>query len=360
MPVKLPVRDELQTPDMVPTTGSPGPSMIDSIPLPLVLLLAAPYLAGRTQEEALALAQRIYRQDRFSATIDVLGEDAESDEQCEQFLDNYKQLVDALSRSQISTGNRAEQITLSFKPSMFSTTAPQAGAGSTPQLDRAFERIKSLADYALSRKVALTLEAEDHRWTDFHLETYLALVNDGYTNLGTVLQSRLFRTRNDIKRFDERMRARLVIGIYNEPAEIAHTDKPTMKQLLVEFAGELAERGTYVELATHDAACVDSFLRQVVLARGLDASRFETQFLLGVPRRKLQATLRSGAYFKELARSCQGQESSRAEQLARSGIIVRLYLPYGEENVAGPYCKRRLKANPNMIGYGIKNLLHIQ
>ena len=47
-------------------------------------------------------------------------------------------------------------------------------------------------------------------------------------------------------------------------------------------------------------------------------------------------------------------------ELARSGVLVRMYLPYGKEDVAGPYCKRRLQANPNMISYGIKNLLHIK
>ncbi len=42
----------------------------------------------------------------------------------------------------------------------------------------------------------------------------------GYENLGTVLQSRLFRTMQDIERFQEGMRVRLVIGIYQEPNAI--------------------------------------------------------------------------------------------------------------------------------------------
>ncbi len=56
----------------------------------------------------------------------------------------------------------------------------------------------------------MTLEAEDHRWTNFQLESYFALVNAGYSNLGTVLQTRLFRTEKDLDRFDQRMRVRLV------------------------------------------------------------------------------------------------------------------------------------------------------
>ncbi len=70
-------------------------------------------------------------------------------------------------------------------------------------IEAAFDRINKIVDYAFQRGVDTTLEAEDHRWTNFHLESYLALYKAGYKNLGTVIQSRLFRTEKDIARFEE-------------------------------------------------------------------------------------------------------------------------------------------------------------
>src|SRR5262249_10273202 len=145
-----------------------------------------------------------------------------------------------------------EQLSISFKPSMFSVNP----AGS----DEAYRRIEKIVDYAKNAGIRATIESEDHNWTDFQLSTYFALVNKGYTNVGTVLQSRLLRTRKDIEKFDDKMRVRLVIGIYNELPEFAHTDKRAMKELLVQYSAELMNRGSYVEFATHDAHYIRKFV----------------------------------------------------------------------------------------------------
>jgi proline dehydrogenase len=212
----------------------------------------------------------------------------------------------------------------------------------------------------MKNNISMTLEAEDHRWANFHLEAYFALINAGYTNLGTVLQTRLFRTEKDVARFDERMRVRLVIGIYNEPAQLAHTDKRNMKELVVTYAQQLLNKGTYVELATHDAKCVEHFYRSVAVPHKIGPENFEHQFLLGVPRAKLQKGLISGQYFAELARTMPSEHGEQLERLQRRGAIVRMYLPYGTPRVSGAYCRRRLRENPNMIAYGIKNVFGIQ
>ncbi|MBY0357012.1 MAG: proline dehydrogenase family protein [Candidatus Obscuribacterales bacterium] len=338
---------------------APNPSIVDQIPLKLIMLLAAPYLAGKTAEAALRKAHQIYKEQRFCSTLDILGEDATVDEDCQQSVYNYVSLIDLVAKSPLSVTRPEQQITVSFKPSMFSTATPGSPAAQK-HLDRAYERIETIVNHARQKQIRVTLEAEDHNWTDFHLDTYFALINAGYDNVGTVLQSRLFRTRNDIKRFDERMRVRMVIGIYNEPAQIAATQKPIMKELAVEYASDLCQRGTYVELASHDNDCVKNFLERVVVPQRIPANKFEVQHLLGVPRKDLQQSLISGQYFIEMAKTAKGKDYEHLAELARAGALMRMYLPYGTEQVAGPYCRRRLKANPNMFAYGIKNLLHIQ
>ncbi len=371
MPVKSPVEtttvsgtsssSESKAKELAVTAGSQKPSIVDTIPLPLVLMLAAPYLAGKTADSAITRAHKVFKDSRFTSTIDILGEDATTDADCDGYVLQYERLIDMVASAPLPVSRPQEQMTVSMKPSMFSTVYPPAAVGpGAAELDKAFERIKRVTHYAKSKNVAMTLEAEDHNWADFHLETYFTLIEEGYTNLGTVLQARLFRTKQDVKRFDERMRVRMVIGIYNEPKEVAYTEKPIMKEFLIDYAGDLLKRGTYVELATHDADCLGKFFHQIAIPQRVPASCFETQFLLGVPRQKLEEGLVSGKYFIDLATEAGTRDAEYLSELARTGIPVRMYLPFGSDKVAGPYCKRRLKANPNMMAYGIKNLLHIQ
>jgi len=103
-----------------------------------------------------------------------------------------------------------------------------------------------------------------------------------------------------------------------------------------------------------------NFIEDAVLATRSQANRFEVQHLLGVPRKEIQQAFCSGKFFVDMAERASGARRDQLADLARSGVLMRMYLPYGTEKVAGPYCKRRLKANPNMIGYGIKNFLHIK
>lgn len=361
MTVKSPVKDTTSTANHLPHPAPPKASIVDVLPLKLVMLLASPYLAGRKATDALEKAHQVYRENRFASTIDILGEDAVNEEDCDISVDNYKQLIDLIAANPVPCSNPLQQVTVSFKPSMFSTISPATvGGGKEKLLDRAYERIESIVAHAKSKNLRVTLEAEDHNWTDFHLETYFSLINAGYLNCGTVLQSRLFRTKNDIRKFDDRMRVRMVIGIYIEPAEIALTQKPEMKQVAVDYAAELLGRGTYLELASHDTDCMQSFIDRAVIPTKSQSDRFEIQHLLGVPRREIQQAFASGQHFIAQAEKETGSRRDHLADLARTGVLMRMYLPYGTDNVAGPYCKRRLKANPNMMLFGIKNLLHLK
>ena len=297
MSVQSPVKIDLVTTPTVETLAAPPKTIFDTIPLGLVLSLAKPYLAGESPQQAIRRAHELYTTDKYCSTLDILGEDATNDDDCEASVVAYQTLIDAIKADSLKSPQPREQMSVSMKPSMFSTTFPQANNASKAALEKAFDRIMRVVEYAMKSGVRMTLEAEDHRWTNFHLESYFALVSAGYTNLGTVLQSRLFRTEQDFARFDERMRVRLVIGIYNEPSQIAHTDKREMKDLLVKYAGKLLEQGCYVELATHDTKCIENFYRQVAIPQKVAANRWSV------------AVLRS---FRWCLRSCQQSSQSQS------------------------------------------------
>ncbi len=333
---------------------------VELLPERLVLNLASPYLAGKNCPQALSLATDLYQQKKVSATLEILGEECTSYEECDKSMQMYVDLIDRISDNQIGISEKRKQLTVSFKPSTFCILSGRGADPSPLQLDEAFNRITVIVNHAFKKGVQVTLEAEDHRWADFQQGTYFALLDAGYKNLGTVLQSRLLRTAKDIKRFDQRTRVRLVIGIYNEPSEIAHTSKKTMKELLIVYGRELLSRGAYVELATHDQNCLRQFFSEVILPERIEPDKFEIQFLMGVPRQQLQEMLTTGKYFTQLkTNNNNGTGSSYLQMLANSGVLVRLYLPFGADESAGPYCKRRLKENPNMFVYGLKNLFGI-
>lgn len=306
--------------------------LIASLPDGLVLWFASSYLAGKNAEEALSLAQRLFERDKFTSTIDILGEAARTAAECDDFVQEYIRVIGLLKESKLPVVDKREQFTLSFKPSMFCVSVLPDLLPDLQSLDDGYRRIEQIVKYAFENNVNMTIEAESHIWTDFQLDTYFSLQKAGYKNLGTVLQTRLLRTAKDLNRFEPGSRLRLVIGIYQEGSEVAHLDKKVMKELLIKYSRDLLAKNIYVEFATHDQLYVDKFVEDAFF-RNIEPDKFEVQFLFGVPRYALQ------------------------KRLTEAGVLVRLYLPYGQDSVAGPYCKRRLLSNPNILVYGMKNII---
>lgn len=293
------------------------------VPAPLVRLFAGPYVAGDSMSHALDAAARLWTERGVSSTLDLLGEDVRDEDQVEKNVGAYLALIEAVAKDARLTG-AARPPSVSLKPSAF-TTQDQADA---------FPRIKRIAEAAHKAGLALTIDMEDHRWTDATIEASVQLFKEGL-DVGTVLQTRLHRTREDLSKVPSGMRIRLVIGIYPEPETIATRDKLEMKDRLLEHARELLARGVYVELATHDERYVERFVREVApMAPG----RAEIQMLLGVPRAKLERQLREGAFGLSLP--------------------VRLYVPFAIGwSDATAYLRRRMDESPSMVWLVLRNLL---
>ena len=123
MPVKTPVKPSTHKEEMTLPRESPASALIDKIPISLVLTLASPYLAGEHPEDAIKLAHSIYDKEGYTSTLDILGEDMDSDQTCDASVGQYKNLVDEIVKNPlpIEKSNSHGQLTISLKPSMFST-----------------------------------------------------------------------------------------------------------------------------------------------------------------------------------------------------------------------------------------------
>lgn len=294
------------------------------VPAPLVRVFARPYVAGGEMQAALDTAGALLAERRVVSTLDVLGEDVKRPEQVLHNEATYTRLIRAVAEDP-RFAKKAERPTVSLKPSAFSIEADKK---------KAFEPIRRIVERAQAHDVAITVDMEDHRWTDVTLEQSVALFEEGF-DVGTVMQTRLHRTEADLQRIPPKMRIRMVIGIYPEPAEVAITDKAAMKTRMLAYSEALMARGVYVEFATHDDACVESFVRDVA-TKYPDLS--EVQMLLGVPRTALQGRVMEGAI--------------------GAALPVRLYVPFalGWDD-ATAYLRRRMAESPSMALLVLRNLL---
>ena len=285
---------------------------LPALPTWLMRRLAARYIAGEELSEAVEALARLAARG-FSGIIDVLGEDVVGEAASRAVVQQYRAAADAVAAKKLDTY-------VSVKPTHLGLRSSE---------DLCFTLYDELARHCAGLGLRLRVEMEDHGTTDGTLRVFERL-RARHAHVGIVLQSRLFRTAEDIRKLAPGpLWVRMVKGIYLEPAEVAHTAAVPIRRSYVELSRQLFERGAEVSLATHDEQL---FGELVPLARslGVPRERYEFQVLLGV---------REGLW-----------ESWRA-----AGERVRVYVPFGPEWRA--YSTRRLQKNPQIFRHVLKDML---
>ncbi len=291
-------------------------AIVNLMPNPLIKLFAAPYVAGTGLESGLSAAERFWEKDSLHSTIDLLGEEVYDHDEVEKVVEIYLEAVRRLQGR--------EYATISLKPTQLGIFEGESYC---------LENMRKIISAAEKQDLHITVDMEDHPYTDVTLRFFHEL-REEFDNVGTVLQSRLFRTRDDILSLPKKpCKIRICIGIYNEPTDVAVQKRSEMKELLFEQMQLLLELGHYPEIATHDVPLINrcvSFLEE----NNIPTDRYEYQMLMGVPRKAI------------------------THRLLERGDIVRLYVPFAEQwKYALAYCKRRLAANPLMAAYVMKNIV---
>jgi proline dehydrogenase len=289
--------------------------IINLAPTPLVKIFARPYVAGDSIEAAVNTARIFWEERHVHSTIDLLGEELDKDEDVQYSVGVYERLIDALGKQEFAT--------ISLKPTQL---------GSHKSTEHCQKIIRDIVARAAEKNIKVTLDMEDHTFTDMTLDIFRAIHKE-FPTFGTVLQSRLFRTDDDLKSIEGlNTRIRLCIGIYNEPKDIALQSKPEMKTKMLSQLEVLFKDGHYAEIATHDEAIIQESIN-IAERLHIEKGKYEIQMLMGVPKQAFQ------------------------DQLIKDGIPVRLYVPFAEKwNYATAYAKRRLCANPAMAAYILKNM----
>lgn len=282
------------------------------IPRPLMRRLASRYIAGETLEEALAKLASLAAHGH-PGILDILGEHIADEAEARAVAASYAAAADQLAARRLDAY-------VSVKPTHLALTMNEA---------LCLELYGGLAAHCRARGLRLRVEMEDHPTTDATLRVFEAL-RARFDNVGIVLQSRLFRTLDDIDRLAPGpLHVRMVKGIYLEPPAIAHTEAEPIRAAYVACTRKLLERGATISFATHDDALADRCVT-LIGEFGHPRDGYEFQVLLGV-REPLW------------------------ERWRAAGHSVRVYVPYGPDWRA--YSTRRLRKNPQILRHVMRDTL---
>lgn len=277
------------------------------MPRPLVQRLSQRYIAGPELKDARDAVRRVNAEGKM-ATIDVLGEEITSEEDAAAIVRTYQDVFADI-----------EQCGLDSNVSVKLT-----GLGLKLGHDLCRANLRTVVEDAASRGNFVRIDMEDSSTTDETLQLYRELREEGFANVGIVLQAMLRRTLGDIGALaDLKPSVRLCKGIYVEPMKIAYRDFDAVRRSFVQALEALLSCGSHVGIATHDRWLVDAG-RRLVADGGLDRSAYEFQMLLGVT-------------------------PGLGDELVHEGHRLRIYVPFGRHWYA--YSLRRLQENPRIAGY---------
>ena len=296
----------------MPITNSLLATIMPYLPKVLVRPFAKPYVAGESIDSVIKIAKKL-NDNGFSTTLDILGEFVNSKEEANKIKNAYSELIKNISFKKLDS-------TISVK-------LTHLGLGIDSKLGE--ENFNSLSLIGKEHNVGITIDMENSPYTSKTFEIYKnAIIKN--EKLGAVIQAYLYRSLDDIKHLDSSLlNLRICKGIYNESQDIAIQDRLAINDNYFEMAKSLLNGQGYACLATHDLTLIDR-LESFIDENDISPKRFEFQVLYGVPM------------------------GNRLEELKSKGYKIRIYVPFGEAWFE--YSVRRLKENPKIISYVLKNL----
>lgn len=288
---------------------------------------ASRFVAGERLEDAIQAVQKL-NSIGVNATLDHLGEHTATHEEAQNATRYILKILQTISQSCVRTNVsiKLTQIGLALDEDLCAMN-----------LVLILECARDLGNF-------VRIDMEDSQWVDTTLNLYRKMRSErGFSNVGVVIQSYLYRSDEDIRSLSEgRAHIRLCKGAYKEPRDIAYPKKKDVDFSFDRLAQKLISKAQTVgsftlsedgkipplpALATHDPQRIENAIAYAIKI-GFPKDALEFQFLYGI-RRDLQ------------------------EQLVEDGYPVRVYVPYGTEWY--PYYIRRLAERPANLWFFISN-----
>lgn len=276
--------------------------------------VARRFIAGETIDDAMRAARELNAQGLL-VTLDYLGESVARAEDTGAVVSMYRAVIERIAREGLKA-------TVSVKLTHFGLDIAE---------DLCVNNLRAILTDAQAHGIAVTIDMESSAYVETTLRLYHTLHDDGFTNLGTVIQAYLFRSKDDMQALaGEGATIRLVKGAYLEPPAVAFPEKADVDANYVALmrAYLQAPPPAQLQIATHDEAIIQA-AEAAAREFQLPPERYEFQMLYGI-------------------------RTPRQLELARAGYQVRIYVPFGEAWY--PYFMRRLAERPANLWFFARSL----
>lgn len=289
-------------------------STLQLLPKGLVKPFAMRYIAGETLDDAVRVVRNL-NSDRMGATVDILGENVTTREESLAAIREEEEVLHVINRERLDAN-------LSIKLTQFGL-----------KIDESFcySNVKRLLEIARKYESFVRIDMEDSSTTSATLQLYEKLRNDGFENVGVVVQASLRRSQKDIEKLVKiKGNVRLCKGAYLESEKIAFTGREEIRQSFMNLLKALLSTSCYVAIATHDDVLINGAY-QYIQEVNPQKSDYEFQMLHGV-RTKLR------------------------NRIVSDGHRLRVYVPFGPQWYA--YSMRRFKENPQIARHVLRALFY--
>jgi proline dehydrogenase len=274
--------------------------------------VARRFVAGESLDEAVKVA-RVLNQAERSTSLDLLGENVTDEVGAVRAQKSYLEIFDRIAQEHLDAN--------------VSLKLTQLGLDLGESLCRGL--LETIVERAAGYANFVRIDMEGSAYTQRSVDM-CKRVRAQYPAVGTVLQSYLYRTEQDLKDLlAVGCRIRLCKGAYQEPPEVAFPEKADVDANYVKLMKMLLSSGIYHGIATHDPRMIAA-TKQFAAGKGIRKDQFEFQMLYGI-RNDLQ------------------------EQLVRQGYRLRVYIPFGTDWF--PYFMRRLAERPANVMFFLRSLV---
>lgn len=290
--------------------------------------VAARFIAGNELEDAIRTIQNL-NEKGMNASLDYLGENTTTPDEARQSTQEIMSVLEAEDRAGVraNVSIKLTQLGLALDPNLCADN-----------VYRILERARQLGNF-------VRIDMEDSTVTQLTLNLLSKMLDNGFKNVGIVIQSYLYRSDTDITHLvDGNIPVRLCKGAYKEPSIVAYPQKrevdvayDRLTAMLLDGALKNGAKAASLDgkippfpaLATHDLRRIN-FATDYAGKIGLPKTACEFQMLYGI-RRDLQ------------------------DGLASDGYPVRVYVPYGTQWY--PYYMRRLGERPANLWFIVSNFI---
>lgn len=274
---------------------------------------ASRFVAGETLDEAVAALHELEGHGLRTNTS-LLGEHVHDEDDAREVSETYIQILDRLKAEGLQT-NIAVKLT-------------HLGLDLGEEI--AYRNVEPLVVHAAELNNTVRIDMEESGRVDSTLSIYRRLRDAGYSNVGTVLQSYLYRSEQDlIDLLQYEPNLRLVKGAYLEPPDVAYPEKRDVDVNYLRLAKRMLAYGGYTAIATHDERIIE-YVIEYTSRNGIARDCFEFQMLYGI-RPDLQL------------------------DLVKRGFTVLISTNYGSDWY--PYLMRRLAERPANLLFVAKNMV---